>query len=121
MKGTLTVTHLEETYEQLKTANLEDIAVHKSISKKFEHYKKTMPQHVKGALFANTILDLQIRNSDTVYLFYINSFVEPDVKVSDRQNVICLRKTDFPLIKDNPKFEIDYYELMEKQIIQPLR
>ena len=50
-----------------------------------------MPQHVSGALFANKYLDLKIRHSDVVFLFYINSFCEPHIKPQDRKNVICLR------------------------------
>jgi len=100
---------------------LDEIAVHKSITKRFEKYNKTIPQHVSGALFANEHLGLKIKHSDVVYLFYINSFCEPDIKPSERKNVICLRKEDFPLIATTDKFEIDYNELMEKQFIQPLR
>lgn len=119
--GKFSVKDLQQVYQKLKTAELEEIAVHKSITKRFEKYNKTMPQHVAGALYANEHLGLKIQHSDVVYLFYINSFCEPETKLSERKNVICLRKQDFPLIKTTNKFEIDYNELMEKQFIQPLR
>ncbi len=121
VKQVLSVKDLEETFELLKRAKYEDIAVHKSFSKKFQAYNKTMPQHVSGALFANNYLDLKIRHSDVVFLFYINSFCEPQIKPQDRKNVICLRSQDFDVIKTSDKFEIDYVQLMQKQIIQPLR
>ncbi len=119
--GNFSVKDLEQAYEKIKSADLQEIAVHKSITKRFEKYNKTMPQHVAGALFANQHLGLKIRHSDVVYLFYINNFCEPDVKPSERKNVICLRKEDFPLIKTTDKFQIDYYQLFEKQILLPLR
>lgn len=119
--GAFSVKDLEEVYNNIKTAELDEIAVHKSITKRFQKYNKTMPQHVSGALFANEHLGLKIKHSDVVYLFYINSFCEPQIKPSERRNVICLRKEDFPVIGTTDKFEIDYNELMEKQFIQPLR
>ena len=121
VKETLSLKFLEEVFESLKTANYEDIAVHKSFSKKFQYYNKTMPQHVAGALFANKYLDLKIRHSDVVFLFYINSFCEPHIKPGDRKNVICLRSQDFGVIGTTDKFEIDTIQLFEKQIVQPLR
>lgn len=121
VKQNISVKDLEETYELIQKADYDQIAVHKSFSKRFESYNKTMPQHVSGALFANEHLNLSIRHSDVVFLFYINSFCEPDIKPKDRKNVVCLRREDFPIIKETDKFEIDYMELMEKQFIQPLR
>ena len=121
VKGNFSVKDLEETFEKLKTADLEDIAVHKSIMKRFQNYNKTMPQHIAGVLFANEYLGLKISHSDVVYLFYINNFCEPNVKPSERKNVVCLRKEDFPLIKTTDKFQIDYPQFFEKQFIQPLR
>ena len=119
--GKFSVSDLEQVYNKIKTAELDEIAVHKSITKRFEKYNKTIPQHVSGALFANEHLGLKIKHSDVVYLFYINSFCEPEIKPGDRKNVVCLRKEDFPLIATTDKFQIDYNELMEKQFIQPLR
>lgn len=119
--GNFNIKHLEEVFEKIKVAEYDEIAVHKSFSKRFDAYNKTRPSHVSGALFANEHLDMQIKHSDVVYLFYINSFCEPDIKLKDRRNVICLRKEDFEVIKTTDKFEIDYVELMEKQFIQPLR
>lgn len=121
VKGEFTIDLLQQTFNALKTANYEEIAVHKSIRRKFSSYTKTMPQHVAGAMFANQILDLQLKNSDVVYLFYINNFCQPQRKSKDRNNVICLRKEDFQIIRTTDKFEIDYNQLMEKQIIQPMR
>ena len=119
--GKFSVSDLEQVYNKIKTAELDEIAVHKSITKRFEKYNKTIPQHVSGALFANEHLGVKIKHSDVVYLFYINSFCEPEIKPGDRKNVVCLRKEDFPLIATTDKFQIDYNELMEKQFIQPLR
>lgn len=121
VRNDISLEDLKIVYNNLHEVDYEKIAVHKHISKRFEDYKKTIPQHVKGALFANEHFDLQIRNSDSVFLFYINNFAQPDVKPSARVSVICLRKEDFHIINDNDKFEIDYMELMEKQFIQPLR
>jgi DNA polymerase elongation subunit (family B) len=121
VKDNFTIKNLEEVYEKIKTADYDQIGVHKHYSKRFEAYNKTMPQHVSGALFANEHLNLKIKHSDVVFLFYINSFCEPEIKPADRRGVICLRKEDFNIIKTTDKFEIDYNELMEKQFIQPLR
>ena len=53
---------LEDTFEKIKNADYRDIAVHKYISKPFHMYKKTMPQHVAGAVFANKLFNLPIKN-----------------------------------------------------------
>ncbi len=122
VKGEININHLKEIMDKIKSADYPDIAVHKFISKPFHMYKKQIPQHVAGAMFANEIFNLKIRNSDIVYLFYIINKVEMHKKPSERQRGICLRVEDFHLIKDHPeKMEIDYIELMEKQIIQPMR
>lgn len=121
VRGEFSVKLLENTYEAIKSANFEQIAVHKAVRKKFSSYVKTMPQHVAGAMFANEILGLQLKNSDVVYLFYINNYCQPERKPQDRNNVICLRKEDFSVINTTDKFSIDYSELMEKQFIQPMR
>lgn len=121
VKNGIVLEDLKETFQKLKTADYKNIAVHKTFTKKFSQYNKMIPQHVAGALYANQHLNLKIKHSDVVFLFYINSFCEPDIKVKDRKNVICLREQDFGVIKESGKFEIDYVQLMEKQIIQPLR
>lgn len=121
VKGQIEYSDFLDTYDKLSNTEYENFAVHKGFSKAFEEYNKTMPQHVAGALFANKHFDLQIKHSDTVFLFYINTFCEPDIPHNKRKNVICLREEDFGIIEDTDKFEIDYYELMEKQIIQPMR
>lgn len=121
VRGGFSINVLKDAYSRIKRAPYDEIAVHKAIRKQFTSYVKTIPQHVAGALFANEILDLKLRNSDVVYLFYINNFVQPDRKINDRNNVICLRKEDFHHIESTDKFKIDYQELMQKQIIQPMR
>jgi hypothetical protein len=108
VRGGFSINVLKDAYSRIKRAPYDEIAVHKAIRKQFTSYVKTLPQHVAGALFANEILDLKLRNSDVVYLFYINNFVQPDRKINDRNNVICLRKEDFHHIESTDKFKIDY-------------
>lgn len=122
VKQIITIQDLQEVYTDfVNDTNYQDIAVHRSFSKKFKDYNKTIPQHVRGALYANQYLGLSITHSDVVFLFYINSLCEFDKPLKDRGGVVCLRSQDFNLIKNSDKFQIDYIQLMQKQIIQPLR
>ena len=117
----LTYEHLEMVFDKLKQLSYEDIGIHKAIKKDLDEYNKTVPQHVVATKFANEYFDLKISNTDPVYLFYIISLCENQKKPKSRHISICLKKDQFNLIKQTDKFILDYNELMQKQVIQPLR
>jgi len=121
IKGEIKYEMLENAFNEIKNAEYPEIAVHKFISKPFSWYDKLVPQHVTGAMFANDIFDLNILHSDVVFLFYVINKCELDKKPNQRRTSLCLREEDFHILKESDKVEIDYLELFEKQILQPLR
>lgn len=97
------------------------ISIHKKITRDYHHYKKVIPGHVAAALWAIKNLNLNIKFTQPVYMFNIFTKCETDLKDNDKTTAICLRQQDFHLLKDNEKFQIDYKQIFEKQIIQPIR
>ena len=121
VKNELTLEDLQMTYNKIKCVSYDKIGIHKAFNKRFDQYNKNVPQHLSAVQFANEKLGLKIQHSDSVYLFYIKSLCEQNLKPKDRHDAICLRPEDFSIIDNNDKFEIDYDKFFEKQIIQPLR
>ena len=120
--GKLTLQHIIDLRKEVESQPYETIAVTKAFGKRFQDYKATQPQHLKGAKFANEKLGTKITHKDTPLLFYINSLCEDDLKLKDRCKAICLLSDDLHYIDDNDGvFEIDYTTYFAKQVITPLK
>ena len=107
--------------KEVESQPYQKIGMAKGFGKPFNTYKKTMPQHVKAAVWANDILGTELTNMDNPYLFYVKSKLEDDKKVKERHKAICINEDDLHLIdQNNDKFEIDYDILFYKQCIVPV-
>jgi len=115
----LTLKDVESVVDNVIDTDYENIGIYKSFTKQFDDYVKTKPQHLKGALFANEKLGLNISHMDNPLLFYIKSKCQDELKEKDRDKAICLNKEDLHLIDSRKDiFELDYNTFIDKQVIK---
>ena len=117
----LTLDWVLDLRKEVESQPYQKIGMAKGFGKPFNTYTKTMPQHVKAAVWANDILGTELTNLDNPYLFYVKSKIEDDKKLKERHKAICINEDDLHLIdKNKDKFEIDYDTLFYKQCIVPI-
>ena len=116
VRGTLVLQDILNLETDIKTAPYSEIGINKSYNRKFDQYN-VVPQHVRGAEWANKYLPIEITNADTPLLFYITTLNEDDLKPKERQKAIVLREEDLHIIDNNAVFEIDYGTFFKKQVL----
>jgi len=120
VKKQLTLGHLVRLREEVESVDYADLGLAKSFSRRFDEYKKTMPQHVKAAKWTNDILGTNITNVDNPLLYYVISKCEEELKPRERHRAICLNEDDLHLIDATDKFDIDYDTFFKKQVLDQL-
>ena len=122
VKKQIRLSHLLELRQEIENTNYSELGISKSFSRRFDEYVKTMPQHVKAAVWANDILGTELSNLDNPLLYYVKSNCEDDLKPRERQSAICLNEEDLHLIdKNKDKFEMDYETFFQKQVLDQLK
>ena len=116
VRGTLVLQDILNLETDIKTAPYNEIGINKSYNRRFDQYN-VVPQHVRGAQWANKYLPIEITNADTPLLFYITPLNEDDLKPKERQKAIVLREEDLHIIDNNAVFEIDYGTFFKKQVL----
>lgn len=116
VRGTLVLQDILDLDTNIKAAPYVEIGINKSYNRRFDQYV-VVPQHVRGAQWANKYLPITITNADTPLLFYINPLNEDDLKPKERQAAIVLREEDLHIIDNNAVFEIDYATFFKKQVL----
>lgn len=118
---TLTAQHLVDLRKAVEQAPLEEIGITKSFSKRFSEYTKNLPQHLKGAQFANLHLEAGVTHMDNPFMFYIISKCEDDKKPKERTQVICVNDDQLPTLLNHPDlFEFDWDTFFHKQVVEQL-
>jgi DNA polymerase elongation subunit (family B) len=118
---TLTAAHLVDLRKEVEQAPLNEIGITKAFSKRFSEYTKNLPQHLKGAQFANLHLEAGVTHMDNPLMFYIVSNCEPDTKPKDRARVICVNDEQLPELTNHPElFELDWDTFFHKQVVEQL-
>lgn len=106
---------------EIDNAPLLSLAITKAFGKRFDEYTKNMPQHLKGALFANRYLDAGVTHLDNPLMFYIDPVVECDLKKADRTQVICINDDKLEEVDKHPDlFLIDWDTFFQKQVLKQL-
>lgn len=122
IRDELTVQHLLDLRREVESAPLEKIGITKAFSKRFSEYVKNVPQHLKGAWFANKHLDAGITHQDNPFMFYIASKCEDGVKPKDRTQVICVKDEHLSELTKHPElFELDWDTFYAKQVLEQLQ
>jgi DNA polymerase elongation subunit (family B) len=122
VKRQLKLSHLTDLRKEIESTNYSELGISKSFGRRFSDYIKTMPQHVKAAVWANNILGTDLSNTDNPLLYYVNSKCEEDLKPRERQTAICLNEEDLHLIdKNSDKFELDYKTFFQKQVLDQVK
>jgi DNA polymerase elongation subunit (family B) len=117
----LTVEDLITLRKQIESASLEELGITKAFSKRFSEYTKNLPQHLKGARFANLHLEAGVTHMDNPLMFYITSKCEDDLKPKDRTKVICVNDDQLPELTKHPElFELDWDTFFFKQVLEQL-
>lgn len=118
---TITAQDLINLREEIESAPIEDLGITKAFGKRFEDYVKNVPQHLKGAMFANTHFDAGITHMDTPLMYYIVSHCEEHLKKNQRTQVICVKDDQLSLLNSNKDiFEIDWNTFFKKQVLDQL-
>ncbi|MBM7558845.1 DNA polymerase domain-containing protein [Marinitoga litoralis] len=130
----LSVDDIVNEYINLKNNSIEEIALIKSIRRKnFSNYK-TLPNHIKSAIFMERIYNFKFNYDDRLLYYYIKYY---NYKYYNRIKNIFNKNPENGLyyisasierehIEDFKKllyndFEIDYYTLFEKQVLASLK
>lgn len=71
-----------------KDYNIRDIVVYKSISKNFEDYVKTMPQHIKAAKYSNKHLGTKFSRGDSVGMIFVKGKEVEAIGIDDEMESI---------------------------------
>ena len=117
VKDELTVDHLVSLRKKLETVDYKLLGINKKFNGPFDGYR-VIPQHVRGAVWANEKLGTRIGHMDTPLLFYIISKCEDDLKMKERRDAICLNEEDLNLIDTRKDvFEMDYDRFFQKQVL----
>lgn len=117
----LTVEDLTTLRNKIESHPLKELGITKSFSRRFSEYIKNIPQHLKGARFANEHLEAGITHQDNPLMFYIISHCEEDLKPRERTQVICVNDELLPELTKHPElFELDWDTFMQKQIIDQI-
>lgn len=115
-----------DLFDKIKTANLVEIGISKGFGKNFEDYDKTIPQHVKAAVFANSFDGININSTDKPYMFFVKSYeLSPTKKDPDNigwvSKEICLMEEHFDIFQTNSDtLKLDYIEFFNRQVISPV-
>lgn len=121
VRDELTAQHLVDLRTDVEQAPLEQIGITKAFSKRFSEYTKNLPQHLKGARFANEHLEAGVTHMDNPLMFYIISKCEDDKKPKDRTQVICVKDEQLPDLANHPNlFELDWDTFFHKQCVEQL-
>jgi len=121
VRDELTSEHLVDLRKEVEAAPLETIGITKAFSKRFSEYIKNVPQHLKGARFANEHLEAGVTHQDNPFMFYIVSKCEDELKPKDRTQVICVKDEQLPDLTKHPElFELDWDTFFHKQVVEQL-
>lgn len=121
VRNKLTAEHLVQLRKEIEQTPLEQIGITKAFGKRFSEYTKSVPQHLKGAMFANTHLEADIEHQDNPFMFYIISKCEEELKPKDRTQVICVKDDQLANLTNHPElFELDWNTFFAKQVVQQL-
>ncbi|KLO21881.1 hypothetical protein X275_08305 [Marinitoga sp. 1197] len=121
-------------YNELKKLPLEDIAIIKSIRKKDFTKYKTLPNHIRSAIFMEKVYDFKFNYDDRLLYYYIKYYnfkhfgIIKNIFNKNQSGKIYYisasieRKhlEDFKKLLYND-FEIDYFTLFKKQILSSLK
>ena len=122
IRDKLTLKNIIDFRKEIETIEYSKLGISKSFGKTFNDYKKTIPQHLSGAKWANEILGTNIDHNDNPLLFYIISKCEEELKPKKRHSAICINDENLNLIDLNKdKFTIDYETIFNKQILEQLK
>jgi DNA polymerase elongation subunit (family B) len=101
------VSFVKECIKNIYSQKLTDIAIVKGIDKELDKYK-TIPPHVRGALYSNMYLGTRFRGGSRVYVVWI-------------RNIKGFPKTDVVAFDEDiklPEIEIDWGKMIDVNIIQ---
>jgi DNA polymerase-2 len=130
----LSVDDIVNEYINLKNNSIEEIALIKSIRRKnFSNYK-TLPNHIKSAIFMERIYNFKFNYDDRLLYYYIKYYnykyynrIKNIFNKNPENGVYYISASierehieDFKKLLYND-FEIDYYTLFEKQVLASLK
>ena len=105
--------------KKVREANISDIAWTVSIGKNISEYTKTLPQHIKGAIVAKQLLDLDFQKGDSPKMMYVNDiqFTKPNGDTAMSDVISFTRNTVLPVTIKN---KIDRERFIQSFIIKKL-
>ncbi|GAB6190057.1 hypothetical protein JCM30566_18000 [Marinitoga arctica] len=134
LDNVLTLQDIIDYYYEIKKYPIEDIAIIKSIRRKnFEEYK-TLPNHIRSAIFMERIYDFKFNYDDRLLYYYIKYYnykhfetIKNIFNKNQDGNIYYISASierehleDFKKLLYND-FEIDYFTLFKKQILSSLK
>ncbi|MCP5454902.1 MAG: hypothetical protein H7A30_01325 [Thermotogae bacterium] len=134
IKGNLKEEDILKYFREIKTYDIEDIAISKTVTKRDFTKYRTVPNHVRAIMLMKEIYNYTYDYNDKLKYFYIkysNFSKMPKVaeifniksKITSEQYVsACIEDKDTDdfkkrLASENPDFSIDYYTFFDKNIL----
>ena len=100
--------YINEFKNDIENHNFKEFAISLQISKHLEDYTKTMPQHIRGAIFSNKNLGFNLMKSDIIKLYFVKHHFTDVIALTDEENEL-------------PEgFKLDYHKYIERFIIKKL-
>jgi len=118
VRDIITYKDLQDVYDLILKSPLKEIGIVKAFSKPFNAYNKTMPQHVKAGMLANTFDGVNITSEDKPYMFFVK-YKNPESGEFEKKE-ICLNPEHFYIFeKYSDIISMDYEEYFDRQVLEP--
>lgn len=130
----LTIDDIISEYLKIKDYDIEEIALIKSVRRKNFSKYKTLPNHIRSAIFMDRIYNFKFNYDDRLLYYYIKYYnyknfdaIKNIFNKNPENNVYYISASierehleDFKKLLYND-FEIDYYTLFKKQVLSSLK
>ncbi|WGS65490.1 DNA polymerase domain-containing protein [Marinitoga aeolica] len=134
LNNELTIEDIISQYNKIKQYNIEEIALIKSIRRKDFTKYKTLPNHIKSAIFMESVYNFKYAYDDRLLYYYIKYYnykhfekIKNIFNKMPEHNVYYISASierehleEFKKLLYND-FEIDYYTLFQKQVLSSLK